>query len=148
MGKRNYFVLKSFCTRIKTSISMIFKTNYLLALGLGAITFFSSCREGEIPNVIIVSPVNGQLQEGQLIIEVYFSDAEGLETARIEITNESDGSVFFEDEPLVKDSTGVLYTKVIPLSNLDVATPMKMQVDVGDKDDQFLLTIVRFTVKQ
>lgn len=128
---------------------MNFKINYLFVFVLGINTFFSSCRqEDETPNVIIVSPVSGQLQQAEMVIEVYFSDAEGLEVARIEIINESDGSVFFEDEPLVKDSTGVLYTKVIPITNLDVATPMKMQVDVGDKANQFLLTIVRFTAKQ
>lgn len=122
---------------------------YNLIACLGVVALFASCKaEDATPGIIIVSPVDGQLQQGQLQIEVYFSDAEGLEVARIEILNESDGSIFFEDEPLVKDSTGMLYTKVLPLTNLDVATPMKMQVDVGDKDNNFLLTLVRFTAKQ
>ncbi|MCC6410098.1 MAG: hypothetical protein IT270_00480 [Saprospiraceae bacterium] len=128
---------------------MIFKINYLFAFGLGIIAFFSSCKaEDETPGIIIVSPINGDSQQAEMVIEVYFSDAEGLKEARIEVTKDSDGSVYFEDMPLVNDSTGVLYTKVIPITNLDVFTPLTMQVDVRDKSDQYLLTKVRFTAKK
>jgi hypothetical protein len=116
---------------------------------LGAVALFASCKADDAyPGIIIVSPVSGQTQQAQMVLEVYFSDAEGLEEAFITVTDESDGSVFFEDEPLVKDSTAVLYTKTIPLTNLNEPTPMKLQVDVRDKADQFLLSLVRFTAKK
>lgn len=127
---------------------MIRATLFGFVACLGFFALFSSCKaEDASPGIIIVSPVNGQLQEAQMQIEIYFSDAEGLEEAFITVTNSSDGSVFFEDTPLVKDSTGMLYTKVIPISNLDVVTPFRMQVDVRDKADQYLLNMVYFTAK-
>ncbi len=128
---------------------MQFPTCCRLLAFLSAIVLFSSCKaEDEKPGIIIVSPINGVSQQAEMVIEVYFSDAEGLKEARIEVTKDSDGSVYFEDMPLVSDSTGVLYTKVIPITNLDVFTPLTMQVDVRDQADQFLLTKVRFTAKK
>ena len=86
--------------------------------------------------------------EAKRYITCFKNEEEGLKEARIEVTKDSDGSVYFEDMPLVNDSTGVLYTKVIPITNLDVFTPLTMQVDVRDKSDQYLLTKVRFTAKK
>ena len=123
----------------------------LLALLVSAFTF-NACKDNNeetdtnAPVLTIESPTENAMMQGAVQIKLHVTD-ESLHEMDVKVTQDSDGSVVFEEAPLVHDETDYHYEKSFTPSGLTGDTPMTLTVTVEDHSANITTQTVKFTVK-
>lgn len=98
------------------------------------------------PVVNIESPAENAVIQGAVEIHVHATD-ESLHEMEVKVTRDSDGTVVFEDAPVVHDETDYHYEKSFTPSGLTGDTPMTLTVMVHDHSEHAVTKTVKFIAK-
>lgn len=126
------------------------KQNILILFTLIISIFtFNACKdehdEGDTaaPELMIESPAENASISGAVDIHIHVTD-ESLHEMEVKITKDSDGSVLFEDAPVVHDETDYHYETTFTPAGLTGATPMTLTVTVEDHSSNSTTKTVKF----